>query len=82
MSRRDENRPSAAFINISNIVIPLAAEIYSFRKMLDKRAQDYIFATPSYSKMSSEERENFDIEVKEVLARLLILIRIDLTFSN
>ncbi|CAI2353971.1 unnamed protein product [Caenorhabditis sp. 36 PRJEB53466] len=69
VSRRDENRPSATFTAISNIIIPLASELFLFRKMLDEQAQDYIFATPSYSKMSSEEREEFDADVKERLAQ-------------
>uniref|UniRef100_A0A8R1HXI8 t-SNARE coiled-coil homology domain-containing protein n=1 Tax=Caenorhabditis japonica TaxID=281687 RepID=A0A8R1HXI8_CAEJA len=69
VSRRDENRPSPTFITICNVVLPLATELYLFRKMLDERAQDYIFATPSYSKMTSEERETFDGDVREKLSQ-------------
>lgn len=69
VSRRDENRPSPAFTNISNVVYPLATEMYLFHKILEERSQDYIFATPAYSKMSSEERESFDVEVKEKLSQ-------------
>lgn len=69
VSRREKNRPSATFINISNIVLPLATEMFIFRKMLEERSQDYIFATPAYSKMSSEERESFDEEVREKLSQ-------------
>ena len=70
VSRRDENRPSPAFTNISNVVYPLATEMYLFRKKLEERSQDYIFATPAYAKMSSEERESFDADVKEVRSAL------------
>ncbi|CAL2045478.1 unnamed protein product [Caenorhabditis brenneri] len=69
VSRRKENRPSSTFISISNIVLPLAKEIYVFRKMLEERSQDYIFASPAYSKMSSEERETFDLDVRERLSQ-------------
>lgn len=69
VSRRDENRPSHTFISISNIVLPLATELFLFRKMLEERSQDYIFATPAYSKMSSEEREEFDVDVREKLSQ-------------
>ncbi|CAP36305.1 Protein CBR-SYX-18 [Caenorhabditis briggsae] len=69
VSRRDENRPSSAYTNISNVVHPFATEMYLFRKMLEDRSQDYIFATPAYSKMSSEERECFDADVKVKLSQ-------------
>lgn len=69
VSRRDENRPSPVYTSISNVVHPLATEMYLFRKKLEERSQDYIFATPAYSKMSSEERESFDADVKEKLSQ-------------
>uniref|UniRef100_A0A1I7TFI0 t-SNARE coiled-coil homology domain-containing protein n=1 Tax=Caenorhabditis tropicalis TaxID=1561998 RepID=A0A1I7TFI0_9PELO len=74
VSRRDENRPSPTFVNISNVVLPLASEVYLFRKKLEECAQDYIFATPAYSKMSSEERESFDSDVREKLSQFESLI--------
>ncbi|CAB3399100.1 unnamed protein product [Caenorhabditis bovis] len=63
-SRRVENRPSAAFVNLSMAILPLARELYEFRKMLEDKTQDYIFSTRSYSKMCDEEREELDDTVK------------------
>ncbi|CCD71210.1 t-SNARE coiled-coil homology domain-containing protein [Caenorhabditis elegans] len=67
--RRDENRPSPAFTNISNVALSFGAEMYLFRKMLADHSQDYIFASRAYSKMSPMERESFDEDVKDKLTQ-------------
>ncbi|CAI5452540.1 unnamed protein product [Caenorhabditis angaria] len=70
----ESNRPSQTFTNISTSISPLAKEMYSFRKMLDEKTQDYVFATCSYSSMTNEERKEMDETITMFLTQFGSLI--------